>query len=202
MPACFSIVSIISCRNPATVSLPERSIEELAQARLRGRRRALRAPAAPRCPATGDTRSRSSAARRPKTRISTSEFEPRRLAPLMLTQAHSPAANRPGSGVARFRVGVDAAHHVVNDRTHRHRVGNGIDVEIARRELAHERQALVDDPSRRDGACRAACTRPTASPACCLCVRPARTPGSRDRAGPSSIVFSCGWPSGVSGPMP
>jgi hypothetical protein len=40
------------------------------------------------------------AARRPKTSSSTSEFEPSRLAPLRLTQAHSPAANRPGRVVA------------------------------------------------------------------------------------------------------
>ena len=39
-------------------------------------------------------------ARAPKTSSSVSEFEPSRLAPLMLTQAPSPAAYRPGSGVA------------------------------------------------------------------------------------------------------
>ena len=39
-------------------------------------------------------------ARAPNTRISGSEFEPSRLAPLILTQAHSPAANKPRSGVA------------------------------------------------------------------------------------------------------
>ena len=38
--------------------------------------------------------------RRPKTSSSTSEFDPRRLAPFKLTQAHSPAAKRPGRGVA------------------------------------------------------------------------------------------------------
>jgi hypothetical protein len=41
-----------------------------------------------------------SAARRPNTSSSVSELEPSRLAPLMLTQAHSPAANSPGSRVA------------------------------------------------------------------------------------------------------
>jgi hypothetical protein len=40
------------------------------------------------------------AARAPKTSSSVREFEPSRLAPLMLTQAHSPAANRPGRIVA------------------------------------------------------------------------------------------------------
>ena len=39
-------------------------------------------------------------ARAPNTRSSVSELEPRRLAPLIDTQAHSPAANRPGKGVA------------------------------------------------------------------------------------------------------
>ena len=39
-------------------------------------------------------------ARAPNTSSSGSEFEPSRLAPLMLTQAASPAAYRPGSGVA------------------------------------------------------------------------------------------------------
>jgi hypothetical protein len=39
-------------------------------------------------------------ARAPKTRSSGRELEPRRLAPLMLTQATSPAAKRPGRGVA------------------------------------------------------------------------------------------------------
>ena len=39
------------------------------------------------------------AARAPNTNSSVSELEPSRLAPLMLTQAHSPAANNPGSGV-------------------------------------------------------------------------------------------------------
>ena len=39
-------------------------------------------------------------ARAPNTSSSGSEFDPRRLAPLMLTQAASPAAYRPGSGVA------------------------------------------------------------------------------------------------------
>ena len=39
-------------------------------------------------------------ARAPNTSSSGSEFEPSRLAPLMLTQATSPAAYSPGSGVA------------------------------------------------------------------------------------------------------
>ncbi len=39
-------------------------------------------------------------ARAPKTSSSGSEFEPSRLAPLMLTQATSPAAYRPATGVA------------------------------------------------------------------------------------------------------
>src|SRR5215469_16912822 len=38
-------------------------------------------------------------ARAPKTRSSGREFEPSRFAPLMLTQATSPAAYKPGSGV-------------------------------------------------------------------------------------------------------
>ncbi|MFC7714764.1 hypothetical protein [Nonomuraea recticatena] len=42
-------------------------------------------------------------ARAPKTRISGSELEPRRLAPLMLTHAVSPAANSPAIGVAPWR---------------------------------------------------------------------------------------------------
>ena len=39
-------------------------------------------------------------ARAPNTSSSGKEFEPRRLAPLMLTQATSPAAYNPASGVA------------------------------------------------------------------------------------------------------
>ena len=38
--------------------------------------------------------------RAPNTRISVSEFEPSRFAPLMLTHAASPAANSPAIGVA------------------------------------------------------------------------------------------------------
>jgi len=39
-------------------------------------------------------------AREPNTKSSVSELEPSRFAPLMLTQAHSPAAYRPPTGVA------------------------------------------------------------------------------------------------------
>jgi hypothetical protein len=39
---------------------------------------------------------------------------------------------------------MDAAHHVVHDRADRHRIRDGIHAEVARGELAHERQPLVD----------------------------------------------------------
>ena len=39
-------------------------------------------------------------ARAPKTSSSGKEFDPRRFAPLMLTHATSPAANKPSIGVA------------------------------------------------------------------------------------------------------
>ena len=63
--------------------------------------------------------------RRPPCRtpaISTSEFEPRRLAPWMPTLEHSPAAYRPASGVAQRDVGEDAAHRVVHGRADRDRL--------------------------------------------------------------------------------
>ena len=55
-------------------------------------------------------------ARAPKTRHSGSELEPSRLAPLMLTQAVSPAAYSPAERGRAVDVGVDPAHHVVHDR--------------------------------------------------------------------------------------
>ena len=71
-------------------------------------------------------------ARAPNTRHSGSELEPSRLAPLMLTQATSPAAYRPGERRRAVDVGVDAAHHVVHDRAHRDRLGDRIDASYFR----------------------------------------------------------------------
>ena len=79
-------------------------------------------------------------ARAPKTRHSGSELEPSRLAPLMLTQAVSPAAYRPGERRRAVDVGVDAAHHVVHDRPHRDQLVHRVDPLVLQAQLADERQ--------------------------------------------------------------
>ena len=94
------MVCIISLRNPATVSVPPlRCISSRTRPCAAAPSAASAASPAGRAPDwTYSIALRP--ARRPNTSSSVSEFEPSRLAPLMLTQAHSPAANSPGSGVA------------------------------------------------------------------------------------------------------
>ena len=92
-------------------------------ARSRRRRRRRRSRAAGR-------RAPASAARRPKTKHSLSEFDASRLAPCRPVQAHSPTAYRRSTPVAPVEVGDDPAHHVVaggRDRDAlRHRVQAGL----------------------------------------------------------------------------
>ena len=99
MPATSSMTACISSRSVETLSepapLPSRS---------RSRRRTSSATWALIAAGTGPALEAYSAAARPdrapNTRHSGNEFEPSRLAPLMLTQAVSPAAYSPASGVA------------------------------------------------------------------------------------------------------
>ena len=98
MPAASSIVTCISSRMAGTPSSPGGvSISRLI-------RRASSAACASTLgggPLAEDAYSAAARpARAPKTRHSGSEFEPSRLAPLMVTHAVSPAAYRPPSGVA------------------------------------------------------------------------------------------------------
>ena len=90
-------------------------------------------------------------ARRPKTSRSTSEFVPSRFAPWTLTQAHSPAAYRPGttvpaaSRVTRVEVvGRDPAHRVVRRRLDRDGLGQRLDAEVDAGEVRDVGQLLLD----------------------------------------------------------
>src|SRR6185312_8194095 len=80
-------------------------------------------------------------ARRPNTLMSSSELVPSRLAPCTETQAHSPAAYRPGRGVVLSRstwpltVVGNTAHHVVAGRVDRHQLRNRVDTQVGAGEL-------------------------------------------------------------------
>ena len=90
----------------------------------------------------------------PNTSRSSSELVPRRLAPCTETQAHSPAAYRPGHDGFLARalgndhlphvIGGHAAHLVVHRRHHRDRLADRVDVGELDRDLADSRQAQVD----------------------------------------------------------
>jgi hypothetical protein len=99
MPALSSMIWCISTRRVAIFSRPPR----LCRKRPSSRRCSSWACAASDRLIAGPPAANAAAAlpaRAPKTSISVSEFDPRRLAPLMLTHAASPAAYSPGSGVA------------------------------------------------------------------------------------------------------
>ena len=89
--------------------------------------------------------------RRPNTTMSRSEFVPRRFAPCTLTQAHSPAAYRPGTGVSSGPittwpsvVGGDPAHRVVGRGLDRHRLLRRLDAQVHARELRDVGELLLD----------------------------------------------------------
>ena len=93
--------------------------------------------------------------RRPKTTMSSSELVPSRFAPCTLTQAHSPAAYRPGTGVSSgpsttcaVGVGGDAAHRVVRGGLDGHRLRRGLDAQVHARELRDVGELLLDDLGR------------------------------------------------------
>ena len=94
-------------------------------------------------------------ARRPNTLMSSSELVPSRLEPCTETQAHSPAAYRPGTIVVvvaqhlAVDVGRDAAHHVVAGREHRHRLVHRVDTQVGAGELRDVRQFLSSTSSPR-----------------------------------------------------
>ena len=76
---------------------------------------------------------------------------PSRFAPCTLTQAHSPAAYRPGIGISSgadhdpaVEVGRDAAHRVVRGGLDRHRFLRGLDLQVDARELGDVGQLLLD----------------------------------------------------------
>ena len=69
---------------------------------------------------------------------------PSRLAPCTETQAHSPAAYRPGSTVRPEHVRVDAAHVVVRAGPHRDRLVDRVDAGVIHRQLARPVQPLHD----------------------------------------------------------
>jgi hypothetical protein len=62
----------------------------------------------------------------------------------MLTQAHSPAAYSPGKGRGGIDIRVNATHHVVDHRTHRHQFMHRVRSHITGGQIADHRQALVD----------------------------------------------------------
>ena len=99
MPALPSMVWCISVRSVAIFSVPPVRRRKRSSSRLPS----SWAWAWTAGPAGFRAAAKSAAARparAPKTSSSVSEFDPRRLAPLMLTHAASPAAYRPASGVA------------------------------------------------------------------------------------------------------
>src|SRR3989304_2835531 len=79
-------------------------------------------------------------ARRPKTRMSTSEFVPRRLAPCTETQAHSPAPDDTPPDVRG-----DAADGVVRGRIHGDEVATRIQPQVGVDELDHFRKSSAAD---------------------------------------------------------
>ncbi len=123
------------------------------QARHRGCRRHRLCSA--RCAVPGfTTRAQCRAASRPKTTRSSSELDPRRLAPCTDTQAASPTAMSPGTtasapAVARDHLAVhiagNAAHVVVNRGQHRDRLLGDIDSGEDARGLGDAGQPLLDD---------------------------------------------------------
>ena len=99
MPAASSIVDCISARIVGDALVPRRLAEQvpLEPAHLVRRLGGEAAGVGPRSAAYSAA---ARPARAPNTRHSGSELEPSRLAPLMLTQAVSPAAYSPARGVA------------------------------------------------------------------------------------------------------
>ena len=83
-------------------------------------------------------------ARAPKTRHSVSEFEPNRLAPLMLTHALT-GRKKPLDRRRAVHVGMDAAHHVVHDRANRNHLLDRIDAHILQAQFPDQWKLLVDD---------------------------------------------------------
>ena len=130
--------------SPRRVSVPRSLAEQVAlePAHLVGRLGLDRRPAAG--PAAEAYSAAARPARAPNTRHSGSELEPSRLAPLMLTQAVSPAAYSPAERGRAVDVGVDAAHHVVHDGPDRDQLVHGVDALVLQAQLAHERELGVD----------------------------------------------------------
>ena len=140
MPALSSIVFCISSRSVGDPLAAAGLAQELALAAGAARPR-LRQYRVRRAPAARDAYSAAARpARAPKTSSSGSEFEPE---PVRAVDAD--AGDLAGRVQARQRrravdVGVDAAHHVVDDRPHRDQLGDRIDVLVLQAQLAHERE--------------------------------------------------------------
>ena len=90
-------------------------------------------------------------ARAPNTRHSVSELDPNRFAPLMLTQAASPAAYSPGMRCGPMNVSMDASHHVMNDGPDRNHVFDWIESHVLEAQLADEGDLGIDHLPRPDG---------------------------------------------------
>ena len=123
-----------AARRPVGVALeagvPPHRLARLAR---RGRSdRARRAPGVRSAAASGSSSARS-AARRPNTKHSDSEFDASRLAPCRPVQAHSPTAYRPGDAGAAVEVGHDPAHHVVAGGGDRDELGGRVEPGLAQR---------------------------------------------------------------------